>query len=459
MTLRTHAAAGGSPSSGSPGPATDWINWAGTAACRPAQVLRPTSTAEVAAAVSAALRQGHRVKAVGSGHSFSPVALTDGVMVDLRAMCGLAGIHRDERDEHGGARVRVRAGTRLADLNVMLADQGLAMPNLGDIDRQTISGAISTGTHGTGARFPVLAAFVTGAQVVLADSSIVECSPHVRPELFEAARLGLGAIGVVTELEIACVPAFLVQAQERPERLDVVLERLQEWRAGTDHVDIYVFPHTDRALVKRNTRLPAGQDGPRLRPWRRRLDDDLLSNAVFDRMCRMGVRRPDRVPVLNEVAARALTPRTFVAPSHEVYVTRRDVRFREAEWAVPAAAVGPLLSELRSYFARRDPLVGIPLEVRFGAPDDVWLSTGYGRDTGYIAVHEYHGAAPSRYFADVAAMMREHAGRPHWGKMHDLDAPALAALYPRFEDFRAVRDAVDPQRVFTNEYLRRVLGD
>lgn len=433
-----------------------WTNWAGTASCHPAELQRPTSTAEVAAAVAAAVRQGRTLKAVGAGHSFSQIALTDGVMLDLSALCGLDGI---DRDPNGGARVRVRAGTRLADLNELLARQGLAMPNLGDIDRQTISGAISTGTHGTGARFGVLASFVTGAQVVLADASIVECSPHVRPELFEASRLGLGAVGVVTVYEIACVPAFLVRAEERPERLDVVLERLEEWRVGTDHVDVFVFPHTDRALVKRNTRLPAGEDGPRLKAWRRRLDDDLLSNTVYERMCRLGARRPGHVPAINELAARALTARTFVAPSHEVYVTRRDVRFREAEWAVPVASVAPLLGELRTYFARRDPMVGIPLEVRFGAADGVWLSTGHGRETGYIAVHEYAGAAPSPYFADVSAMMREHAARPHWGKMHDRQAHELAPLYPRFDDFRAVRDAVDPQRVFGNEYLRRVLGD
>ena len=295
--------------------------------------------------------------------------------------------------------------------------------------------------------------------MVLADGSIVDCSADEQPELFEAARLGLGAIGVVTEVELACVPSFLVRAQERPEALATVLTHLEEWRTGTDHLDFYWFPHTDRALVKRNTRLAPGQDGPRLAAWRRRLDDDILSNNVLEAVCRTGARYPARIPALNAVAGRALSARTYVAPSHEVFITRRDVRFRETEWAVPAASVAPLIGELQRYFARRETLVGLPIEVRFGAPDAVWLATGYGRDTGYIAVHEYHRARPSSLLADVTAMMREHAGRPHWGKLHELRVEDLAPLYPRFADFRAVRDRVDPARVFANDYLRRVLGE
>lgn len=446
-----------------------WTNWAGNQTCRPVTVARPTTAVETASVVAAAASAGRRVKPVGSGHSFSPVALTDGVLVDLSGMCGLAGVERNvARASALGlppalgesvSLVRVRAGTRLRHLNQMLAEQGLAMPNLGDIDAQTISGALATGTHGTGARFPGLAACVTAVQLVLTNASIVECSRHVRPELFAAARLGIGAIGIVTEVELACVPAFLVRAQERPERLGAVLERLPEWAADTDHVDLYVFPHTDRALVKRNTRLRPGDDGPRLADWRRRLDDDLLSNTVLERVCRIGSRSPARVPALNEVAGRALSARTFVAPSHEVFVTRRDVRFRECEWAVPAASLVPLLTGLREYFGRRDPVVGMPVEVRFGAADDVWLSPGYGRETGYLAVHEHHSAPPSSYFADVEAMVREHEGRPHWGKLHGLGADRLRELYPRFDDFARVRGEADPQRLFGNDYLTRVLGD
>lgn len=393
-------------------------------------------------------------------------------MLDLTAMCGLAGIIWNDpaaragagvRARAGaagrGARVRVRAGTRLADLNRMLADRGLALANLGDIDRQTISGALATGTHGTGAAFGSLSSFVTGAQVVLADGSIVECSARERPDLFEAIRVGLGALGVVTEIEIACVPAFLVRAQERPARLDEVLDRLEEWRTGTDHFEFFWFPDTHRALTKHNTRLAPGEDGPRLAPWRRRLDDDFLSNTVLEGLCRLTACAPRVTPAVNEIAGRALSARTYVAPSHEVFVSRRDVRFRESEWAVPVAAAPQLIAAMRAWFARRDPLVGFPVEVRFGAADDVWLSTSHGRETAYLAFHEYHRAAASRYFADVEAMMRAHDGRPHWGKLHTLGAEEVTRLYPRAGDVRRVRDEVDPGRVFTNAYVRQVLGD
>lgn len=438
------------------GRAARWTNWAGNQSCTPVRVERPTTAAEVATAVTRAAERGETVKAVGSGHSFTAIAATDGVMLDLTAMCGLAGIVWDEAG--GGARVRVRAGTRLADLNQMLAAQGLALANLGDIDRQTISGALATGTHGTGAAFGSLSSFVTGAQVVLADGSVVECSAQQRPDLFEAIRVGLGALGVVTQIEIACVPAFLIRADERPARLDEVLARLEEWRTGTDHFEFFWFPGTNRALTKHNTRLAPGQDGPRLAPWRRRLDDDFLSNTVLEGLCRLTTRLPRATSAANEIAGRALSARTYVAPSHEVFVSPREVRFRETEWAVPVAAAPGLIADLRAWLGRRDPLVGFPIEVRFGAADDVWLSTSHGRETAYLAFHEYHRAAPSAFFADVEAMMRAHDGRPHWGKLHTQSSQDVLALYPRAADVRRVRDEVDPGRVFTNDYVRQVLG-
>jgi L-gulonolactone oxidase len=264
---------------------------------------------------------------------------------------------------------------------------------------------------------------------------------------------------VVTEVELQCVPAFRLHAQERPEPLLPLLERVQEEADAHDHFELYWFPHTDRALTKRNNRVPEGTDAPGpLPPWRAWLDDELLANGLFEQVNRVAARWPRAVPHLAQVSARALTAREFSDDSWRVFCSRRAVRFVESEYAVPRTAVVDVLLALKDWVDRCDEALPFPVEVRFLAADDVWLSTAYGRDTAYVAVHQYHRMEHTRYFAAFEAIVAEHAGRPHWGKLHSLDAPRLRTLYPRFEDFLRVRDELDPNRLFTNAHLERVLG-
>jgi len=237
-----------------------------------------------------------------------------------------------------------------------------------------------------------------------------------------------------------------------------VLESIDEWFATEDHVDVYWFPFTRRAMVKRNTRLPLDADGPRLSPARRWLDDELLSNTVFEGVNRLAATAPRFVPALNAVSARGLAARTYLAPSAEVFVTSRRVVFREMEYAVPRTALRGVLEEIDAWLRREREPVPFPLEVRCAAADEVWLSTAHGRDTAYVAVHQYHRMRHARYFEAAEAIFRAAGGRPHWGKMHSLDAATLAELYPRLADFQAVRAAADPEGIFENMYTRRVLG-
>ncbi|HEX5534337.1 MAG TPA: D-arabinono-1,4-lactone oxidase [Actinomycetales bacterium] len=432
-----------------------WTNWAGTATATPLQVAHPRDEAELAAVVAAAAARGLRVKPVGSGHSFTPVAVTDGVQVRLDLLSGIERIDHPDADTH---LVRVRAGTPLHRLNPLLADAGLAMTNLGDIDRQTISGAVATGTHGTGARFGGLATQVVGLRVVLADGSVVECSEDREPELFAAARLGLGALGVVTELTLQCVPAFRLHADERPMPLQHVLQNLDELADGNDHFEFYWFPHTTRTLTKRNNRLPGSAPVKRLPRWRSWVDDELLSNGVFELTNRLSSRVPAAVPIVNEVTSRALSARELTCASYDVFVSSRRVRFREMEYAVPREALRHLLTELRRLVAGSSFTLPFPVEIRFAAADDVWLSTAYGRETAYVAVHQYHRLDHHEYFQAFEQIACAAGGRPHWGKLHGLAEKQLRELYPRFDDFIAVRDRLDPHRVFGNDYLTRVLG-
>lgn len=425
-------------------------------------MLAPRTVADVTRAVLGAQERGLRVKTVGAGHSFSPVATTDGVMLQLDALCGIEAPQRlpgaEGRVTHS---VRVAAGTRLHALNAALAAHGLALSNLGDVDRQSVAGAISTGTHGTGGDDGTgagLSAQVRGVQVVLADGRVVEASPTHEPTLFEAARLGLGALGVLVGVTLGAEPAYVLEAREEPAPLDHVLDALRsgELLGRNDHAELYWFPHTRSTLTKRNNRR-AHDDAPlsRVRGW---VDDELLSNGVFEATNRLAARAPGLIPTINRVAARALGARTFTAPAHEVFVSRRRVRFRESEWAVPLDALPDALRDVEAWLERSGELVSFPVEVRFARADDVWLSTSHGRRTAYVAVHQFWRTDPTRYFDAVQRIMAAYDGRPHWGKMHTLDAARLRALYPRFDDFLAVRDAVDPGRVFTNDHLDRVLG-
>jgi L-gulonolactone oxidase len=431
---------------------TTWTNWSGTIRADLTGVESPATVQELQEVVRRSATQGQRVKAVGAGHSFTAVAATDGVQLCLDR---LAGIVRADRET---GLVTVLAGTRLHDLNEALWHLGLSMTNLGDIDVQSIAGAISTGTHGTGARFGGIATQVRALDLVLADGSLLHCAADDNPDVFAAACVGLGALGVISTVTLQCEPAFALAAAEAPDSLDAVLADLDANVDGNDHFEFYWFPHTRGVLTKRNNRvLP----GTALRPvgrLRHYVDDELLSNKVFDAINRLTTRRPSLIPRANRIAARALSARDYIDRSYRVFASVRTVRFREMEYAVPREAVPFVLGEIEAHLARSGELIGFPVEVRFAAADDLWLSTATGRETGYVAVHQYHRRDHTSYFAAVEAIARSVGGRPHWGKLHARTADDLRPVYPRFDDFVAVRDKLDPERRFGNEYLRQVLG-
>ncbi|SDO50786.1 FAD-linked oxidoreductase [Nakamurella panacisegetis] len=429
---------------------TAWRNWGRSVLAHPTSIETPRDETEVVALLSRAAGDRRRVRPVGAGHSFTPIAATDGVMVRLDA---LSGVRRVD-----GHEVTLGAGTRLRDLPALLRPYGLALENMGDIDTQTVAGAISTGTHGTGTAFAGIAAQVTGLRLVLAGGGVVDCSGTVRPELFQAARIGLGAFGVLTEVTIRCVPAFLLAADEHPMPLAPVLEHFDQITAGADHVEFYWFPHTDTALVKSNTRLGLESGRRPLPRWRSTLDDEAMSNGLFAATCGLGWLVPQVVPTINRVAAHLVSTRTFTDDSYSVFTSPRRVRFREMEYAIDRDAIPEAIREIRTLIQRKGWRISFPLEIRVAAADDVWLSTAYGRPSAYVAVHRYHRDPFAEYFLAVQEVLLAFGGRPHWGKLHSLGHEQLRARYPRFGDALAVRDTVDPDRRFANPYLDRVLG-
>ena len=431
---------------------TTWTNWGGNQTAQPEEVAHPRGVDEIAAVVKAAAAAGKTVKPIGSGHSFTAIGLTDGVQIQLDRHAGLV-----EVDAASGL-VTVEAGMPLHVLNPLLASQGLAMPNLGDIDVQTISGATSTGTHGTGANLTGIAAQIAGLEIVLADGSVVNCSASERPDLFSAARVGLGALGVLSTITLQTGPAFMLRAVEGPARLPEILESFDAEADGNDHFEFYWFPHTDRVLTKRNNRVAEGESLKPLSRVKGWIDDELLSNKVFSLGNKLTQRVPGIIPRANELAGRALSQREFTAPSYEVFCSSRQVRFVEMEYAVPRAAVADVIREIDAYIRSSGLRISFPIEVRVAAPDDVPLSTAYDRASAYVAVHMYKGSEFQQYFDGVEKIATAVGGRPHWGKMHSLGAEELRGSYPRFDEFVALRDSLDPQRVFANDYLNRVLG-
>lgn len=432
-----------------------WRNWARTERVKPQRVERPTSIGAVQRAVRAAARGGQRIKAVGAGHSFTGIAVATGVLLELDELTGLVSVDRER------ARVTLLAGTRLHQLPALLGPHELALANMGDIDRQSISGAVSTGTHGTGARFGGLATQVVGLTLVTADGELLRIDEHENSELLPAAALSLGALGIIVEVTLQCVPEFVLHAVERPLPLDEVLTGLHGPDGvvdTSDHFEFYWFPHTRSAVTKTNTRLDA--DAP-TRPLSRLssfVDDTLLANGVYGVTCAAGRMVPAIIPTVNGLAERLWSNREFSDRSHRVFATRRTVRFREMEFAVPAADVPEVLRAIDALIEERGWRISFPIEVRFAPADQLWLSTASARDSGYIAVHRYYREDHREYFEAVEEIMTAHAGRPHWGKLHTRTAADLSELYPQHGAFVALRDRLDPRGLFTNAYLDRVLG-
>lgn len=429
-----------------------WSNWAGNQAAQGVEVQRPRQVEQLAELVAAAARKGRRVKVLGSGHSFTPIGRPEDLAVELSQM---AGIYTCDR----GAQVAtVGAGTTLRRLNELLAGAGLAMTNLGDIDSQTLGGALATGTHGTGSTFGGLSTQVLALEMVTPEGEVVSCSAAERPELFSAARVGLGALGIVTQVSLRLVPLFALRAEECPMPLDELLDRFDELNATYDHFEAYWFPHTRRTLTKRNTRLPLPEHLDRLARWREWVDDELLANALFGAVVGAGRRLPKLVPASNALAARAVGSRTFTDVSYRVFTSPRRVRFKEMELALPREAAVSALKELVRALESSDLKVGFPVEIRVAAADDIPLSSASGRQSVYFAFHVPAKSDHEPYFTLMAQVLDPYGYRPHWGKLHSLGAAELRGRYPRFEEFVRLRDELDPSGVFSNPYLAKVLG-
>jgi FAD-linked oxidoreductase len=415
-------------------------NWAGDQIWAPSVAVEPRSEAELVDAMGPA----RRLRVIGSGHSFTDIAATDGVQVSLRRMSSVLDVD--------GTLARVQGGIRLRELGVELAARGLAMENLGDVDAQTLAGAMATGTHGTGVGYRNLSSQVEGMRLVTADGPVeVTGGDDLR-----AARVGLGALGVVTEISLRCQPLYTLRRTDTRRPLAETLEQLDELARARERFEFFSFPYSRWALWRTTEKTDDEPSPPGA--VERFLEDIVLENGALGLLCRIGRLAPGLVPSIDRLMGRLAGGADRVDRSHRIYANPRIVRFTEMEYAIPREHGAEAVRRVFDLVERRRLPVLFPLEVRFGAADDALLSPSAGRDSCYIAVHVYRGMEFETYFRAVEAIMREYDGRPHWGKRHYRSAPDLAPVYPDFDRFLAVRDRLDPRRVFANDYVDRVLG-
>ena len=418
-----------------------WVNWARQQRCAPERIETPASEEELVRAVAGA----RRVRVAGSGHSFTDIACTDGVMLDLSAMRRVLSAD--------GNQVTVEAGITLRDLGEELRARGLAMENQGDVDPQTLAGAISTATHGTGSRFGNLSSQVVGVRLVDGSGEVREISDG---DELRAARVSLGALGAIAAVTLRCVPAFTIHRVDQPRALEDVLPRLDELVDSHDHWEAFVMPYTRKALTLTSERTDrAPEPAGRVAAFTR---DVVLENAVLGLFCRTGRAAPRLIPALNRRLAGLMGGAEHLDASNRVYANKRLVRFTEMEYAIPRERAAEALERVLAMIERRRLPIGFPIELRVVAPDDALLSTAHRRATAYIAVHQYVGMEFETYFRAVEAIMDEYEGRPHWGKRHYQTEATLRPRYPEWDRFAEIRERLDPERHFENDYLRRVLG-
>lgn len=424
-----------------------WKNWAGDQICAPALIERPASEAELSDIVVRAARRGQRVRAVGSGHSFTDCACTDGVMVDM------TGLQRVINVDKANGLATVQGGAKLHPLFAELAAHGFGIENQGDIDKQSITGATATATHGTGAKFKNVSAQIVSARIVTATGEVLDVSEG---DDYLAARVSLGALGVISEVTLKVVPLFTLHREDELRPLSTTLERLDADVDGNDHFEFFVFPYGETALTRTTRR---SNEPPRPGPaWKKRLGEG-LENAGLNVICRTGRQFPSAAPRLNRLMTSLMSPSSVQDHGWKVYASARNVKFTEMEYAIPREHAQEAVRRVIDLVRRRNLPIMYPLEVRFSAPDDAFLSTAHGRETCYIAVHQFSGMEFETYFRAVEEIMDSYEGRPHWGKRHYQSAATLRDRYPDWDRFIAVRDRLDPNRVFRNDYTRRVLGN
>ncbi|HEY6331133.1 MAG TPA: D-arabinono-1,4-lactone oxidase [Blastocatellia bacterium] len=422
-----------------------WSNWSGSVSCNPKEIVYPQRLDELTDLVVETGRIGRHIRVAGAGHSFTRLVESEDIIVSLDRLSGI--VSADETQ----SRATVWAGTHLKDLGESLFKVGLAQENLGDIDTQSIAGAVSTGTHGTGVRFGSIATQVEGLTLLTGAGDIIHCSPDENPELFKAAQVSFGALGIIVQVTLRLEPTYRLRRESRRATLNECLTNLEQLKASNRNFEFFWFPYSEYCQLKTlNVTTDAATPVSKF--------NLLMENRVFSALSECCRIFPRISPSVSRLSGRLIPSVSEVNFGHRIFPTPRLVRFQEMEYNVPAEEFVDTLLEIRECINCQRFNVHFPVECRFVRGDDIWLSPASGRDSAYLAVHMYKGMPYREYFDALEPIFQRHQGRPHWGKMHTMPSTQLASSYPRWDDFRRLRAELDPKGVLLNPYLAGMLG-
>ncbi len=425
-------------------------NWAGNITWTPSEIAYPTSEAAIQQIVLKAANDRKKIRIIGTGHSFTALCQTEEILISLDKFQGLISAEKEK------VQATVKAGTKLNYLGELLFKEGMAMENLGDIDVQSIAGTISTGTHGTGKNFGTISTQVIALRLVNGKGEIVDCSETNNRELFKAAQISLGVLGIITQVTLQCIPAYKLALQNRKEPLATVLENLKERNASNRNFEFYWMPYTKTAWTKSSNIVEAAE--PDKVNFFNYWSEYVLENYLFKLLCEYATLFPSKNIAVSKITAGSVTDVKKVYYSHKIYATQRMVKFREMEYNVPRAAYKDVFKEVIKTVNSKKFNIHFPIESRFVKGDDILMSPAYGRDSAYIACHVYAKKDCRPYFNALEAIFRNYGGRPHWGKMNTLTPNDIIDLYPEFTTFRKHRAAQDPDKLFISPYLQQLLG-
>ncbi|MFD1437081.1 D-arabinono-1,4-lactone oxidase [Acinetobacter terrae] len=414
-----------------------WRNWSGSQ-YGSAEIFKPRQINEL----KKLLKSHAQIRAVGAGHSFSALVKTDAVLINLDRFKGVVTFDEDQ------TQCTVQAGTRLYDLGEYLAPINQALPNQGDIDQQSLAGAISTGTHGTGIDLPCLSAFVEGFELLTADGELLQCDRQQNTEIFQAGRVALGSFGILTKITLQNRSRYKLKEQIRLCPLQEVFANIDQWKHQHRHIEFWAFLHSDQVMLKT---LDETDDAiqPRQDAWPS--EDALLT------LCSELTRRlPVTNPYLQKLLSVFVKPTCYVDWSNQIFPTPRNTKFNEMEYQLPVEQGLQCLEEVLHILRKHQVPMFFPIEFRYVKGDDIWLSPFYRRDSVSISIHQFHKQDYHAVFDLVEPILQKYQGRPHWGKLHSMNAALLRDLYPKWDDFMALRQQLDPNQKWLNPHLKQL---
>jgi FAD-linked oxidoreductase len=424
-------------------------NWAGNIKWTPKEVLLPKSEEEIADIIKKAVSSGKTIRTVGSHHSFTPLLATNSVSLSLDGMQGL--ISKEPNN-----RAVAWSGTKLKRLSEDLAENGLALENMGDINVQSVAGAISTGTHGTGITLGSVGTQVEEITFLNGLGELITLNEENNYHEFKCAQLSLGSLGVITRMKMRCKEAYNLELDIRKEKLSDVLANLDKIVNENRHFEFYSIPNSQWSQTKRSNIV--GEKAGHTSKFSAFINDIVLENWALQLLCSVNKAIPSSSKTISNLIGSFISNEKKVQQSHKVFSTVRNVKFTEMEYNIPYESYQEVVKEMLKLIDKNNYHISFPQEHRFVQADDIYLSPAHNRNSAYIASHVYKGMDNTRYFKDLEDLFVAHGGRPHWGKMHTRDASFFRKAYPKFDDFLQVRSKHDPNGIFLNDHLKKVFG-